>query len=88
MVPGHPRRGVRLVLVEGLLLDRGLREPVELLAVRDEGGDGLVVALVDDPPNLPVDKLPRRGPEAVETPAGFLTRRRPGREGPAASSPL
>ena len=44
----------------------GRADPGELLAVGGQGGDGLVVALVDDAPDLAVDELPRGRRDAVE----------------------
>jgi hypothetical protein len=74
-VPGHARGGVRLVLVEGLLREQGVRQPVELVAMGDQGGDGLVVALADDPPSLPVDEL-LGGGDTVDAQRRLLTGRR------------
>ncbi|HYZ35620.1 MAG TPA: hypothetical protein VE673_02685 [Pseudonocardiaceae bacterium] len=48
---------VGLVFVEGLSLQQGVRQPIELLAVFTQRFDGFDVAVVDDPPDLLIDEL-------------------------------
>jgi len=59
------RGRVRLVLVERFGLEQGVRQPVELSAVRGQRGDGLAVAFVDDPAGLAVDELLGGRPDRV-----------------------
>src|SRR5256885_6207126 len=52
-------RGIRVHLVERLVLEERTGEGVELDALARQQGDRLVVQLVDDPPHLLVDDLLR-----------------------------
>ena len=54
---GDARRGVRIVLVERLVLEQRCGEPVELRAVLGEQFDDFLVGVVDDPAHLLVDQL-------------------------------
>src|SRR3954451_6198326 len=67
---------VRVRLVERLGGEQGVRQAVELLTVSDQRRHGLVVALVDDLPDLAVDELLRRRRDAVQAQGRLLARRR------------